>query len=376
MILAQTDRWKVRSATPGDNARLCELVRSIHMKGKLDVTQERDPDFFGLGRMHLGPFETWVIEDGTGSIEGCASTFLRDALLDGARVKTGYMADLRFSPKLRGGRILGEISREVMRHVRDVHGAELLHDVVFDTNTVARAALAKRTAKRRAIAVHTPMTPFHMTSVQLTVRRPRPGRTITRGRDGDLADLVEFLRHDHAQRTLGYVVDEALLRDRFRVWPGFSIESFFVSRDARGAIDGCLAPWDTAAFKRTRVLGYHAEMRLVRAAYDLTARLRGFRRLPEPGECFDFSYLTHLAVKDDDPAVLRDLLLAAYGALLPTRQHFMSAMVPRGSTMERAFAGFTRNRTPMTLYAVSDESSRWSGATLRGLRPGFEMALS
>ena len=376
MILAQTNHWTLRSATPADNARLCELVRSIHMKGKLDVTQERDPDFFALARMHLGQAETWVVEDETGSVEGCGSIFLRDALLDGAKVCTGYMCDLRFSPKLRGGLILGEVSRAVMRHARDVHGAELLHDVVFDTNTIARGALAKRTAKRKPIAVHTPMTPFHMTSIQLTSKMDAPGRTITRGRENDLADLTEFLRREHAQRTLGYCVDDVLLRDRFRVWPGFSIENFFLSRNAHGAIDGCLAPWNTAPFKRTRVLGYHAEMRVVRAAYDLRARIRGSRPLPNPGEHFDFSYLTHMTIRNDDPAILRDLLLAAYRVLLPTRQHFMSAMVPRGSALAGAFKGFTLNRTPMTLYGVSDESSRWSEAKIRSLRPGFEMALS
>jgi hypothetical protein len=124
------------------------------------------------------------------------------------------------------------------------------------------------------------------------------------------------------------------------------------------------------------VLGYHGQMRLVRAAYDLAARVRGFRTLPAPGDCFDFSFLTHLAVRDDDPGILRALLLAAYAELYPTRQHFLSAMVPRGSPLGRAFDGFRVNRSPMTLYSVADPASPWSGRDLRTLRPGFEMALT
>ena len=376
MFHVQNERWGARQATEGDNARLCELVRTIHMKGKLDVTQERDPDFFALGRMHLGPAETWVFLDGEGSVEGCWSLCLRDALLDGQKVKTGYLCDLRLTPKLRGGTILGEASIAFMRHARETYGVELFYNVVFDSNSVARGALTKRSEKRRPVAVHTPMTPFEMTSVQITTPRRAPTRRITRARASEVGELTDFLRRDHESRPLGYVVDDALIEERFRTWPGFGPESFFLSRDASGAIDGCLAPWNTGPFKRTRVLGYHGEMRLVRAGYDLAARLRGFRKLPAPGECFDFSFLTHLTVKNDDPAILKDLLLAAYAELYPSGQHFLSAMVPRGSRLAEAFQGFQVNRTAMTLYSVADPDSPWSRRDLRTLRPGFEMALT
>ncbi len=375
-MLIEENTWALRRAIPDDNARLCELVRSIHMKGKLDVTQERDPDFFALSRMHLGDAETWVFLDEARNVEGCVSLCMRDAWLQGARVRTAYYCDLRLSSKLRGGAILAKTSPVFMKHARETLGVELVHDVVFDTNAVARAALEKRGEKRRDVAIHAPMTPFDMTSVQLTTEKPAPSGSIQRARDADLEGIADLLRDDQRARPLGFVVDEELLSARIRTWPGFSIESFFVSRDASGKINGCVAPWDTKSFKRTRVLGYHGEMRLVRAAFDVTARLRGFRRLPKPGECFDFSFLTHLAAKDDNPAIVRDLVLAAYRELLPTRQHFASAMVPRGSPIAKAFDGFTVQRTPMTLYAVFEPGSAWEKADLRTLRPGFEMALS
>lgn len=368
--------WALRPATPEDNPRLCELVRTIHMKSKIDVTQERDPDFFALGRMHLGPVESWVFTGDDGGVEGCVSLCVREALMRGERARTGYFCDLRLTPKLRGGGVIAEASRAVMDYAKDAHGADLFYDVIFDTNKVARGALEARSEKRRSVPVHAPMTPFHMTSVQLTTAKAAPSRAISRARAEDNDELAAFLQHDHARRALGYVVNLELLEERFRTWPGFAIESFFLSRDARGKINGCLAPWDTSSFKRTRVLGYHGEMRLVRAAFDLAARVRRYRTLPRPGECFEFSYLTHLAVKDDEPAILRELLRAAYAELLPTRQHFLAAMIPRGSSLEAAFSEFTVNRTKMTLYAVHDEKSRWNGQDLTTLHPGFEMALS
>ncbi len=375
-FLHRGNGWALRRATPEDNARLCELVRTIHMKGKLDVTQERDPDFFALGRMHLGPVETWAFIDEVDSIEGCVTLCLREAQLGGERATTGYFCDLRLTPKLRGRGVIDEAAGAIMAYAKSKYGADLFYDVIFDTNAVARKALVVRTEKRRRVPIQAPMTPFQMTSVQFTTEKPGPQRAVTFACDNDFGELVAFLQRDHARRSLGYLIDEALLRDRFRTWPGFSIASFLVTRDGSGRIAGCLAPWDTREFKRTRVLGYHAEMRVVRAAFDLTAKLRRFRTLPRPGECFDFSFLTHVAVKDDDPAILRDLVRAAYRNLYSMRQHFLSVMVPCGSRLASAFSEFTLNRTKMTLYAVYESDSRWVGKDLTTLHPGFEMALS
>ena len=98
--------------------------------------------------------------------------------------------------------------------------------------------------------------------------------------------------------------------------------------------------------------------------------------LPASGECFRFTFLTHLEVGGDDPAVLRALLLAAYARLRPLGHHFTSAFVPRGTPLEHAFRGFTVTRTAMTLYSVHPADSRFADRDLRTLRPGFEMALS
>jgi hypothetical protein len=99
-------------------------------------------------------------------------------------------------------------------------------------------------------------------------------------------------------------------------------------------------------------------------------------RLPAPGECFRFAFLTHLEVEDDDPAVLRDLLRAVYADLRPERLHFVAAMVPRGSRLSEAFRGFQINRTGMTLYGVHPRGSSWEDRSIDTRHPGFEMALS
>ena len=74
--------------------------------------------------------------------------------------------------------------------------------------------------------------------------------------------------------------------------------------------------------------------------------------------------------------VLNNLLRAAYCDLRPTGIHFMSALVPRGSNLERAFKGFMVQHTEMTLYGVHLPESEHADRSLSTLHAGFEMALS
>jgi hypothetical protein len=263
-----------------------------------------------------------------------------------------------------------------MRYLDERFGAQVCTTVIFDTNERARAALTERKAHRQGQPVYAVLAPFTMTSVQMTRARPPASARVGGVEASELPALCDFLARAQKERPFGEVVTRELLERRFTKWPGFGLASFLVARDSSGSIVGCLAPWDTGEVKRTRVLGYHGGMRWQRPLFDMGARLFGYPRLPATGECFRFAFLTHLEIAHDDPAVLHDLLLAAYARLRSTGLHFMSACVPRGSPLERAFEGFFVTKTRMTLYTVCAEGSPWAGRSFASLHPGFEMALS
>lgn len=383
--LNETD-WRVRIARPtdlSDNAALCHLLRSVRLRAALELTQERDPDFFAMPRMHQGPFESFLGESAKGEPIGCATVIRRPGWFQGGRITTGYLGDLRVLPEFRGGHILSRVYGAAIDWVRKTYDAEVFTTVIFDSNRQAQAALvhpgAKNAAsaeKRKAMPRYREMTRFHMTSVQLTTPRPAPERPIHPARPEDRDELFQFLMRHSQKRLLGDCLDEERLEQRLQTWPGLRLEDFLLARNSGERIVGCLAPWDTFDLKRTRVLGYHGRMAFIRRAYNLMAALRGFVPLPPAGECFRFPFLTHLEIEEDDPAILRDLLLAAYQKYLGTGAHFLSAMIPRGSKLEAAFGGFMVDRTAMTLYAVHARDTRFDGEDFRTRYPGFEMALS
>ncbi|MCK6550948.1 hypothetical protein L6R52_34240 [Myxococcota bacterium] len=381
-VIYESPRVRVRRARPDDSPALCELLRKVHLRGELDVTQERDPDFFALLAMHQGELDVWLGEGPEdGKVGGLGTVVVRDGLVDGAPAKVGYLADLRALPGFRGVKEMPRAYHRALEHARDVHGAELFYTVIFDENRLARRALVEQKGKKRREGqpIYRAMTPFQMTSIQFTRRRSATataGRRISRARPEDLGALTEYLAARAKLRVMGEKVTQEWLERRFALWPGFSIESFFVARDAGGRIVGTLAPWDTSSMKRTRVLGYHGKMKWVSRAFNLGAKVMGFPPLPPPGECFRFAFLSHLEITDDDPAVLHDLLRTVYAELRAQDLHFISAMIPRGSRLEAAFGGFFVNRTPMTVYSVTLPESRWADRDFTTLHPGFEMALS
>ncbi|MCO4763494.1 MAG: GNAT family N-acetyltransferase [Myxococcales bacterium] len=384
--LASGDGWSMHMASERDGADLCALFRDVHLPGDLDIVQERDPDFFALLRLHHGAFDTCVGRDSDGRLVGCGSVVSRPGWLRGESVQTGYLCDLRVAPGFRGGLHLAHAYKHFMSAVSEQHGAELFTTVIFDSNKPAiRALTGGGSGLRAGQPLYRPMTPFSMVSVQHTLRKPAPSAQVSQlsdiagsGGTGAVRDeLLAWLCERQQGRMLGHCLNPDELASRMDSWPNFDIERFLIYRDrVTGRITGALAPWNTQAVKRTRVLGYHRSMAWVKRAFNTGAFIGRFPPLPQPGSCFDFSFLTHLEVQDDDPAVLRELLLAAYAQMRARGEHFMSACVPRGSPMAAAFKGFTVQETAMTLYTVHPVDSRFTAMDLRSQHPGFEMALS
>jgi hypothetical protein len=408
MKLPSGGGFELAVAGPEDAADVCRLFREVHLPGELDVNLERDPDPFALLRLHGGTPIPLIVRE-RGVAVACASVTLRPGWLDGRTVTTGYLGDLRVKPGFRGGASLARLYQPVLDALREAHGVELFTTVVFDGNTVARAALMGAGAVRRGQPVYRPMTEFSMAAVQLVLPKRKPARAIHEARPSDRDELVSFLARRSRDRLLGEDLTAERFDDRLGSWPGLELEHFLLAREG-GRLVGCLAPWDSGPVKRTRVLGYHGRFRWVKRAMDVGSRLLRFPALPKVGDCFRFDWLTHLEV--DDPGVFHDLLRAAYRSRWARRPQmitsarsgparpkfrpcglrppnatvgrslsgpspqFLAAMIPRGSPLQAGLRGFFVQHTPMTLYAVHARGSRWEARSFLTDRPGFEMALS
>lgn len=378
----------VRLARRDEAVTLAELFEKVTMDADLKIATERGPDFFALYDMENERDDQYVFAiELDGRVEGIASLLRREAWLDGRRVVTGYMTDLRFTRAIRGGVIFGpRFGREFARVAAEV-GTEVLYTLVFDGNAAAKKALVDRDARYPDKPLYRPLRSFVVTSVLLA--HPRPIRktpyVVTRGTAKDVDELLAFLETDQRTRPFGDVLHEGRFTRRLERWPGFSPESFYLARSARGTLVGCFAPWDAEAVKRYRVLGYRGSMKGVKLGYGLLSKVLGSTPLPDPGELLRYLYATHLCVPSHDPLVLTALLDRAYADLRGGGHTFLMLYMERNDPLRAALRGYLTSGIGSTFYAVCRPDSPWvthdfgtdaPPGSPSFVRPGFEIALA
>ncbi len=372
-IVHQTDGWQLRLATPADNARLCEIFRSIEMNAELQLSEERDPDFFALHRMHQGIPYTVVLEDTSKGPEGleivgCCSVIVREGWLDGQVRRIGYACDLRVLPTWRKARVFPLAVRVFSRYLEQREGVEVIFCAMLRDNVRAQGA--------RLLAKGKLLTPYNMVSVQFVGKGDKPKHKVERATLADIPALQAFLSEQSKRRVMGFVYQQDTIERRLAEWPGLKIDDFYFIRNAQGEVVACTAPYDNEQdTRRSRVKGYSGRMVPLRKLYNAEAFLRNFLPLPKEGECFHYKSLTHFEVKDEDPALCQSLLRGVYQGLRGEPLHFFSAFIPEGLALEQAFRGFRTREIAMDLFYFPGKESRWETESLHTLLPGFEMAL-
>ena len=145
-----------RLATAADNRACLELFSAVPMKGELELSTQREPDFFSLYSMQKAAPFTYVGDDGEGGLVGMATALIRDGWLDGAPAKVGYLGDLRvrFDRARTFGRFFGDFFDALCE--RTGCGSVLHVDSELEPGRLERAHPAKTQAAQRALVPPAP----------------------------------------------------------------------------------------------------------------------------------------------------------------------------------------------------------------------------
>ena len=363
-----------RRATPDDNRAILAFMAGEDMQAGLRLRFDRSPDFFGLSRAHGECFETHLLER-AGEIVALASLVVRDGYLGGVRRRVIYLCDLRVRPDRR---LAGRWRRpfvERMTALAAETGARHAYTAVLRDNHRARNALLTR-----GRLGFRPLRGF--STVMVLGRKPwrRRGRASVRVRragSGDFEALRSFLDEDSRARPFGTVFDEAAFEERLRSWPNLALDRFLLALDRGGRIVGCLAPWDYAPLKRVVIEALPPSSELVRRGFNLIAPL--VARPPigrPPGAVLPDIALSHLAVRERDPATLSALLERAVGNVARERRFAtVSLCLFDDDPSWPALDGFWHHDVALDLYTLPIGGA--SGAeTFGDTVPGFEFYLA
>ncbi len=369
---------QIRRAQPADNPRILDFLARHAMQGALPLRFDRAPDYFALHRCHAADHRTWLAEGEGGDMKGIASLVVRDGYLMERVQPVAYLGDLRLVPD----RIL---SRAWMEEVR-ARLAGLEHDagvqhayccMIRDNRLAAQSLLGSRRAGRLALS--------HWrgySNVSVYGRRGWRGATRTAGSvrvvqaQPHHADaLRHFLDAESARQPFGCVFSEAEFGRRLQTWPDFGIGSFLLALDARGNLHGCVAPWDAGRIKRIVLERFPPSIQAIRLAYNALAPAFGRPRIAAPGEPLQDIYLTHLQVRQRDPAVFAALLDAAWAGLR-SRYALMQLCLYDNDPLWPAMAPYRLTRLPMDLYTLSGTRNAPAVDPASAARiPGFEIYL-
>lgn len=295
-------------ATRADEPELRRLLRDIPMPGALSLSFEREPDLFAAGAIEGDRHDTVLVRDASGAAVGLGTRSVRDAWLDGAPGRLGYLSQLRIVPSARGKTTL-RAGFAMMQALHDADPVPLYVTTVIKDNVVARRALER---ERPGKPSYRPC--GELVTLALLVGRPRRaprlrGYELRAATAADLGAVAACLERHNRRYQFAPVWTERDLRDPARC-RGLHPGDFLVAVRG-GHVAGCLAYWDQQGFKQSVVRGYAGPIAAARPLYNAAAPWLGLPRLPGPGEPVPHAYVSHVAVDHDRADVLLPLLAAA-----------------------------------------------------------------
>ncbi len=336
-------------ARPADEADLRALLRDNPMPGRVSIALTREPDFFAAAAAEGHIHQAIVARDtdtGRAVALGCRS--VADAFIVGRPAPLGYLGTLRVDRRHRGRPGVIRRGYAMLRRLHDADRAAPF----YLTSIVAgnRRAEALLTSGRAGLPAYRPVDAFATLALPTRQRRRGGRTTIRRGTPAMLDDIAALLdRHGRRFQFARRWTADAIACPRRT--PNLSPDDFLVATRAGRAI-GCLAVWDQRPFRQAVAAAYAPSLARLRRPLNCLAPLLGTAPLPPPGQVIAQAAVSHVAVDDDAPAVLCDLLSEALSAARPRLDYLALGLSARHPALRAVRRRFAHRRYDSRLYVV------------------------
>ena len=316
-------QFQFELAGPTDDADLRHVLASTPMAGRIAVSFQREPSWFG-GAVVDG-FSRQVVacrDQKTGRIFGFGCRSLRELYVNGKPMIVGYLSGLRVLPEYRNRGLVAR-GYAFFRRLHEDGRTPFYLTTIAEGNELAMRIL---TSGRAGLPTYHPAGRYHTIAIALPSRgagirstpvayapgSPAAGslpHEIRSARSADLPAMLDFLNSVGRRqqffplyRQEDFLAPDGLLR-------GLELDRTLLA-ERGGRLVGLIAAWDQHAYRQQVVHGYSGWLRAVRPLYNLTARCRGSAGLPAPGQPLRTLIAAFPVIADDDPAVFSALLTA------------------------------------------------------------------
>ena len=344
-----TSQFQFALAQGHDDAELRSFLANNPVPGNIEVTFEREPDFFA-GSEIRGPLnQTIAVRDlHKNKIVGIASRSVAKAFVNGAPTELGYLSDLRLSPEYRSGSLLARGYR-FLKQLHSDGRARLYTTAIFAENS---RALTMLTAGRAGLPTYHPMGCLDCSGINLGRAKPpfRARCDIARGSFALLPQIVECLNRNNARKQFApfHTREDFLPGGR---WRDFNVSDFYVAR-RDGQVIGVIGHWDQHRFKQTRVIRFAGPLRWLAPMAKIAHPILKCRRFPDPGEELRSFYVTFVAVDQDNVSIFRALLRALYKDAASGDAMFALTSLHQEDPLRAALADYSLTPFCARIYCV------------------------
>lgn len=354
-----------------DDAELRSFLVNNPVPGNIEVTFEREPNFFAASEIRGGLNQTMAVRDlKKNKIVGIASRSVAKAFVNGEPTELGYLSDLRLSPDYRSGSLLAR----GYRFLRKLHadGRALLYTTaIFAENA---RALETLTAGRAGLPAYHPMGCLDCSGINIgRMKSPFEARCdIERGNVALLPQIVECLNRNNARKQFApfHTCEEFLLGGR---WRDFNVCDFYVALRL-GRVIGVIGQWSQQRYKQTRVIRYSGPLRWLAPMAKMTHPLKKGRRFPVVGEELRSFYVSFVAVDEDDVSVFRALLRELYRDAVTGNAMFALTSLHQEDPLRAALEDYSLTPFRARIYCVCYADGEHSFANLDNRVPYLEAA--
>lgn len=306
MIEAMNPAYAFELLQRSDGARLHEINRGCPVEADFTFYFDRGADFFAWPD---GAFERYryIGIFCEGELVGYGMIGVNRGWVGSEVGEHSYLGDWRILPGHRGAS-LGQQGAEVL-------AADLPDELTCGYGLVKRGNAPVEWMLRTRTAAHWTVQPLcAFTAVNLLfLYRPAPPRRhrVRRATTADADILADLMRRAWGGRLFAPEVDVAAVRRDIEELERDGSGAYYLVEKSSSHAAGAVRAWDSWRVRRTVVLGYTTRGKLIRLGFAAAGRLlRGMAPPPAAGEAFRSINLHRVAVPDDDPEVLRELVLA------------------------------------------------------------------
>lgn len=359
-------RYRVRLASPADDAALRGILRKGSMAGAIRLGMEREPSYFASLDTEAERHDTVVLEDpGGGEIVAMGARLVHDVTLGGEAARLGYLNQLRVAPGHRLGR---KGLRKGWDRLLDRRRPD---ELPFDLTSIAADNRAARRLLERGLPGlprYHPILEYEVLAIPTVSRGPGAGEVVVH--EASAAD------RDRAEALLRRQVAHGALVLRWRgMGPGdasggraTAAWQLVARRRGSGEIVAGLSVVDPTPWRQYVIRGYEGGLRWTRPLANVALRLSGAPLLPPPGGRLRSGFIVGLFCRSEG----EDAVAALLGeASRRARRKGISTLLygaPVGDPVARLLARWYRPRRYRTVhYLVARDEP---GAALERLRAG------